>query len=431
MSQDSELKRELGLLEVTLSGVGIIVGAGIYALIGPAAGMAGNAVWLSFGIAALIALFTGLSYAELSSMFPKASAEYEYTNHAFGRRIAFVVGWMIIFSGVTGSSTVALGFGGYFSSITGISVLISSILLIPALSLIILYGIKESAWVAIIFTLIEISGLVLIIFIGIPHLGSVDYFEMPYGFGGIFGAAALVFFAYMGFEDIVKLSEETKNPEKVIPKGLVLALVITIILYMLVPLSAVSVLGWEQLGSSKAPFSDVAYVALGNSAYVLVSVIALFATANTVLIILLVTSRIIYGMAASFSLPHQLARIHPKRRTPWVAIIATMVVSMIFVLAEDIAFVASVNDFILFLTFMVINASLIFLRYREPGRPRPFRVPLTLGRMPLLPVMGIFSCIFLTLHLEGIVMLVGSALVMLGGIVSLLAAKISERSSFK
>ncbi|MHC1631263.1 MAG: APC family permease [Methanotrichaceae archaeon] len=420
MSQNRELKRELSLFEVTLSGVGVILGAGVYALIGRAAGLAGNSVWISFVIAAFIAIFTGLSYAELSSMFPKSSAEYTYTNHAFGQKLAFTIGWLIIFSGIVGSATVSLGFGGYFDALLGLPILPSALLLILVLSIILLYGIKISAWIAIVFTFIETGGLVLIILIGLPHLGSVDYFEMPHGFDGVFEAAALIFFAYMGFEEMVKLSEETKNPEKTIPKALIIALVITIVLYILVALSAVSIVGWNRLGASEAPFAEVASVALGSDAFILMSVIALFATANTVLLMLLSVSRIIYGMADSFVLPQMLAKVHPVTRTPWVAILVTMIFSMLFVFAGDIAFVANVNNFILFVTFGVINAGLIALRYKEPDRSRPFKVPLNLGRLPLLPIMGIFTCAFLTLQLEPKVILVGSALSLIGGILSLI-----------
>jgi APA family basic amino acid/polyamine antiporter len=132
------------------------------------------------------------------------------------------VGWLIIFSGVIGASTVALGFGGYFDALTGVSVLPAAVLLIFVLSLILLWGIRISAWFAIVFTLIETAGLLMVIYIGLPHLGSVDYFEMPHGLSGVFEAAALIFFAYMGFEEMVKLSEETRNPEKNIPLALIL-----------------------------------------------------------------------------------------------------------------------------------------------------------------------------------------------------------------
>lgn len=423
MTEKTELKRELGLFEVTLSGVGIILGAGIYALIGKAAGLAGNSVWLSFAIAALIAIFTGLSYAELSSIFPKASAEYEYTNHAFGHKLAFVVGWMIIFSGVIGASTVALGFGGYFLALTGVPVLTSAVLLILVLSLVLLWGIKISAWFAIVFTLIETAGLLIVIYIGLPHLGSVDYFEMPHGFSGVFEAAALIFFAYMGFEEMVKLSEETRNPERNMPLALIMALAITIVLYMLVAVSVVSVVSWEVVAASGAPFAEVAAEALGPDAFVVISAIALFATANTVLLMLLAASRIAYGMAESSAMPAIFAKVHQKRRTPWAAILVVMLLSMVFVFSGDIAFAASANDFILFATFIVINASLIALRYKDPERPRPFRVPISLGRLPVLPVLGILTCIFLIVHLDRAAILVGFGLALVGGVLALVCCR--------
>jgi len=172
------LRRTLGLFEVTISGVGIILGAGIYALIGEAAGLAGNAVWISFALSALVAVFTGLSYAELASMFPKAAAEYEYTSQAFGRFAAFLVGWLTIFSGVVGAATVALGFAGYFRALTGAPLLPSALLLLAALSAVLFSGIKQSARVDIAFTAIEVLGLVFVILLGIPYLGSVNLLEL-------------------------------------------------------------------------------------------------------------------------------------------------------------------------------------------------------------------------------------------------------------
>jgi APA family basic amino acid/polyamine antiporter len=220
----SPLRRELGLLEVTISGVGIILGAGVYVLIGQSAGLAGNAVWLAFGIAAIMALFTGLSYAELSSLFPKAGAEYDYVSHAFNSRLAFVIGWLVFLSGVLAAATVALGFAGYFFALTSVPLLVSAVVLLILLTLILAYGVRETAWVTVISTVIEISGLVIIIAIGLPHLGSVNYIEMPHGFHGLFAASALIFFAYQGFESMVKFSEETKTPETTIPKALIIAL---------------------------------------------------------------------------------------------------------------------------------------------------------------------------------------------------------------
>jgi APA family basic amino acid/polyamine antiporter len=418
------LRRTLGLFEVTISGVGIILGAGIYALIGEAAGLAGNTVWISFALSALVAVFTGLSYAELASMFPKAAAEYEYTSQAFGRFAAFLVGWLIIFSGVVGAATVALGFAGYFRALTGAPLLPSALLLLAALSAVLFSGIKQSARLAIAFTAIEVLGLVFVILLGIPYLGSVNLLELsPLGYSGIFQASALIFFAFIGFEEIVKLSEEAKDPEKNIPRALILAISASIVLYIMVALSAISVLGWERLSRSSAPFADIAYFALGANASTIISIMALFATTNTVLLMLLASSRIIYGMAHSGSLPRILASVHLRTKSPWTATLLSMIIAMAFVFLEDIALAANVNNFTVFVTFIVINAVLIALRYRKPQMHRPFQVPLSWGRLPILPVLGIFFNAFMLAQLQWQVMAIGLCLTGLGGLAALLSRR--------
>ncbi|MGV8089290.1 MAG: APC family permease [Methanothrix sp.] len=424
MAKKIGLKRTLGLLEVTISGVGIILGAGIYALIGEAAGLAGNAVWISFALSALIALLTGLSYAELASMFPKAAAEYEYTSHAFGGFLAFLVGWMIIFSGVVGAATVSLGFAGYFQALTGAPILPSAIALLALLSAVLLFGITHSTRLAIVLTTVEALGLVLVIFMGIPYLGNVDLLEMtPLGSSGMLQASALIFFAFIGFEEIVKLSEEAKDPEINIPRGLVLAISASIILYILVAISAVSVLGWEELSCSSAPFSDIARYALGPNASAAISVMALFATTNTVLLMLLASSRIIYGMASSGSLPPILSSVYSKTHAPWIATILSMIIAMSFVFLGDIAFVANVNNFTVFVTFIVINAVLISLRYKKPQIARPFRVPISLGKLAVLPILGILFNLLMLTQLEIRVMAIGLGLGGLGALAALISMR--------
>lgn len=419
MENKVKLKRELGLISITLSGVGIVLGAGIYALIGKAAGLAGNSVWLSFVLASLAAIFTGLSYAELSSLFPKASAEYEYTNRAFGKRTAFIIGWLTIISGIVGASAVALGFGGYFNELFNFPSIYAGLILIIALSAIIFYGIKESVWFVVICTLIEASGLLLVILLGIPYLGKVNYIDLPFGFKGVFEAASLIFFAYIGFEGIVKMSEETKNPEKTIPRGLLLSIFISTLIYVLVAISAVSVIGWKGLNESEAPLAQIAFAALGKNAFIILSLIALFATANTVLLTLLGSSRIMYGMADSLSLPNSLAAVHNSRRTPWLAILLTMLLAMVFVLPGNITFVAKATNFLIFLTFIIINAAVIILRFKEPQLERPFNVPISISKVPIFPVLGLAFCVFMLLQLEKNVLLLGILLTLIGGILSL------------
>ncbi|MEM7819520.1 MAG: APC family permease [Candidatus Aenigmatarchaeota archaeon] len=409
------LKRELGLIETTMCGVGIILGAGIYALVGKAAGIAGNAVWISFLLGAIVAALTGLSYAELSSMFPKASAEYEYIRKSFGKRIAFIIGWLIIFSGAIAGATVALGFAGYFNSLFSIPIIPMAIILIILLSFIIFYGIKQSAGVAIILTIIEALGLFIIIYIGLPFLGKINYFDTP-KIDGIFSASALIFFAFIGFEEIVKLSEETKNPKRTIPRALILSIIITTIIYIFVSVSAVSVLGWQRLSKSSAPLADVASVAFGSNAFMIISIAALFSTTNTVLLVLLASTRITYGMAKSCSLPKKLSLIHKKRRTPWTAIILIALISILFIFT-DIEIAASVTDFTIFVTFIIINASVIILRYKEPKTRRIFKVPIHIGKMPILPIFGSIFSFLLLVSLKFDAILYGLVLLFTGFIV--------------
>jgi APA family basic amino acid/polyamine antiporter len=415
------LKRELGLLEVTLAGVGIILGAGIYVLIGQAAGLAGNALWFAFGLSAIIALLTGLSYAELSSMFPKAGAEYDYVTNAFNVRFGFVIGWLVFLSGVLAAATVALGFAGYFSILTRFPLIISAVVLLVLLTALLGYGVKETARVAVISTLVEASGLVLIIAIGLPHIGSVNYLEMPQGFSGLFAASALIFFAYQGFESMVKFSEETKSPETTVPKAIILAVVICVIFYVLVALSVVSLLGWQQLAVSKAPFADIVSGMLGPDAAILIAIIALFATANTALMSMYASSRVLYGMAGSSPLTAGFAWVHPVQRTPWIAIAVCGILSVALLFIGDIAFIANMTNFTLFVTFIVINAAVIFLRYRSPNTSRPFRIPLSIGRLPLIPLGGLVFCIFLLIQQELSVLGFGVVLTAVGIVLMVIA----------
>lgn len=414
MEGGGRLKRALGLPEVTLSGIGIILGAGVYALIGEAAGLAGNAVWAAFGISAVMAACTGLSYAELSSMFPRASAEYAYVGQVFGRKVAFLVGWLILASGVLSAATVALGFGGYASGISGIPIVPAALILIAGLAAIGVYGIRETALFAIAMTLIEAGGIVFVIVVGLPYLGSADYFTMPNGVPGLFQASALVFFAYMGFEEMVKLAEETKEPEKTIPRALVFALITAVVLYMLVTVSAVSVLGWEGLAATPAPFAAIAETTLGGNASFAISLVALCATANTSLLLIVATSRLAWGMAGDGVLPAHLAQVHPTFGTPWVAVAAAAILAATFTLPGEIAAVANATNFALFLTFALINATVIVLRLREPDTPRPFRVPIAVRGVPLVPLLGIFFSIFLILQIEVEIVLLGIGILIAG-----------------
>jgi len=389
----AKLKRVLGLFETTMYGVGIILGAGIYVLIGQAAGIAGNAMWISFLAAAVVSVFTGLSFAELSTMFPKESAGYLYTKMAFkSSALSFLVGWLILFVLVVAAAAVALGFGGYLSAMFGVPIIPSALVLIALLTFLNHLGIKDAAWANIMMTVIELFGVLLIIALGFGHFGSVDYFEMPAGMGGVMSAAILVFFAYLGFENLVNISEEVKNPRKTMPKAIVYSIAITTIIYILVALSSVSIIPWQQLGLSKAPLADVANAAWPGSA-ALLSGIALFSTTNTVLFLLIACSRMMYGMAREGALHKMFAAVHEARQTPTFSIIVTMLLSMAFVMIGNIKTVAELTNWGTFMIFISVNASLIALRKTEPKAKRPFRVPFRIGWFPVLPFLGILTCL--------------------------------------
>jgi len=408
-----KLKRSLGLFETTCYGVGIILGAGIYALLGTGAGIAGNLLWLSFIIAAVIAIFTGLSYAELSSICPKEAAEYNYTKKAFKRKsISFIVGWIMIIAGIIAAATVSLGFANYFSHIFGTPIVPTAIALVAILSIINFVGIKESAKLNIIETAIEFFGLLIIIVLGFSFIGkNINYFEAPNGLTGVFSAVLVIFFAYIGFEGVVNISEETKNPVKTIPKALILSIVISTILYILVSISALSVMGWQQLSQSKAPFSDIANVAAPNlNLSLLMAVIALFATSNTVLIELIITSRIFYGIAKDGSLPKSLSKINSKRKTPHIAIFVTMILTMLAISIGNIKTVAILTDIGIFLVYFAINISLIWLRFKEPKIERPFKSPINIGKLPVLALIGVIFSLAMLIHVEHI-LLIGELIV--------------------
>lgn len=422
MEGESELKKELSLLEITLVGIGNILGAGIYVLMGKAAGLAGNMVWFSFLFAGVAASLSALSYMELSSMYPRAGAEYEFAKRAFGERVGLFVGLLVVYFVILTSSAVALGFGRYFSNLFGGGSLIGAVSLFIVLSLIMVYGIKESARLAGIITLIELSGLLIIIYVGIPYVGKVNYFEAP-NLSGVFEASALIFFAFLGFEDIVRLSQETKDAEKTTPRALLIAIFFTVFIYICVALSAVSVLDFQVLGLSGVPLADVAAVAFGDKAFVLLSWIALFSTMNTVLVVMLGGSRIVYGMAQAGSLPRSFSKIHSRYQTPWAAIFGVACLSILFVLFRDITTVANISNFMIFIVFFMVNISLIKLRYSDHERRRPFKVPFSIGRFPLLPSLGALSSVFLFSQLNAEVITYGLVLVGISILIVLLKTR--------
>lgn len=430
----SELTRHMGLFHLTMYGVGLTLGAGIYVLIGEAAGFAGNSMWISFVIGAIVAVFAGLSYAELATLFPKAAAEYTFVKNAFKNNFfAFVIGWLTAITSVIVAATVSLGFGGYLTQFIDIPITIGAIIIVSILSIVNFIGIKESSWANTIFAIITAGGLALIIFLGFvaEPTEQIDYFETPNGFTGIILAFVLIFFAFIGFEDMANVAEEVRRPQKTIPRAIILSVLITGVIYILVSLSVIQILDWKVLANSSAPLADVAHKALGENGSITLSLIALFATASTVLITLVAGARILYGMSKSGSLPMFLSKVHFKTKTPWIAVIVIFATSVGFTLVGDIVIVANITVFAVVITFAVINLAVIVLRYSEPNLERKFKVPLNIGKFPILPLFGLGATIYMAIQFEIQVVFAGLAIIGIGSTVYAIIKKFKDNNHEK
>ncbi|MBK5289666.1 MAG: APC family permease [Acidimicrobiia bacterium] len=385
----SKLNRSLGLLQVTASGVGIIVGAGIYALLGAATKSAGGVVWMSFGAAGLLSALTALSYAELSSMYPSAGAEFEYTRHVAPAFVAFVVGWMMILGLVVAGGAVALGFAGYFRHFVDVPAPVVAVGLLVAMGGIATLGIERAARLTVVLSVLQVAGLVAVIIVGAPHLGDYDLVGGA-SVGRVLGGAALVFFAFIGFDEVITLAAETRDPARTVPRALLIALAISTALYMAVGVAAVSVLGPNALAESATPLADVMHTAIGSASSDAMAIAAMIATINTTLLVVTAASRLTWSMATVGTLPPAL-RVLNRRQVPARAIGLAVMVAAGCAAMGRIALVAGVTDFAVFLVFVAVNATVIGLRFRQPNHRRPFRVPWSIGKVPVPAVFALLT----------------------------------------
>jgi len=407
------LKPVLGPAQLFFYSVGVIVGAGIYSVIGAAAGLAGEALWLSFLLGALAALLTGLSYAEMATAFPYAGAEYIYVQKAMPRWrwAAFGTGAIILIGGAATAATVAVAFAGYVRIFFDLPEMVSALGLLVACTALGLWGLRESSWANIVFTLIEVAGLVLVITVGLTRDSfGAALAALPHS--GVMASAAIIFFVYLGFEEIANLAEEVRDPARDLPRAIFASIVATTVLYVLVALAVVALVTPRELAASEAPLATALASVWPRSAGLL-SAVALFATANTVLITLIATARVAFSMGRDGGMPTALARVLPARQTPWVASLLIFAIAAALIPIGKLDFLAGLSSFAAVLAFLAVNVALIVLRFRRPDQPRPFRVPLAIGRLPVLPVLGIAALGLLLLHFERVVYLAGLGAIVL------------------
>lgn len=382
------LRRSLSLPLLFFYGLGTIVGAGIYVLTGEVAGEAGLGTPVAFALAALIAACTAFSYAELSARFPAAAGEAVYLKTAFLRRLpAALAGWGVVAVGTVSSATLAHGFHGYLGLFLDVPAAVAVTGLIVLLGAIAAWGIRESAWFAAAVTCIELGGLAWVVISGADALTTLPdrWPEMLPSAGGVtwigLGAGAfLAFYAFIGFEDMVNVAEEVREPQRTLPRAIIGALLASTALYVLVALVAVLTVPMERLAGSPVPLAEVVRAGTDREP-VWIGLVSLVAVINGALIQIIMASRVLYGMGLRGMAPARLARVHPARRTPLLATVGVTVAVLLFALALPLGDLARITSLITLLVYAGVNAALWRIRLRD-GRASgsvawPLWVPVT------------------------------------------------------
>ncbi|EPH41504.1 putative transporter [Streptomyces aurantiacus JA 4570] len=383
--------------------IGDILGTGIYATTGKVAGKVGGALWLPFAIGFVVAILTAASYVELVGKYPKAAGAALYTQKAFKVPfLTFIVAFMVMASGLSSASAAARAFSGdYLSELTGDAlpptlVAIAFILLLAALNL---RGVSESVKTNVVLTVVELTGLLIILAIGAWAVLSGDgeparltEFEAS-GTGyalltGVLGATALGFFAFVGFEDSVNMAEETKDPTRTFPKAIFIGVAVTGTIYVLVALVSSLLVDYRTLSGSSGPLLEVVKAGGVDFPHKLFALIALFAVTNSALINIMMASRLCYGMANERILPRAMSRVLPRRRTPIVGIVFVSLLAVGLVSTGEIEGLGDTTAFLLLCVFAVVNVAVLVLR-RDPVDHAHFRTP------TILPILGAITALVL------------------------------------
>lgn len=395
-TEQPRLLPTMGAGMLALYGLGSMLGAGVYGLVGKAAGMLGGMVWASFLIAMVAALLTGLSYAALGSRYPRAGGAAYVIQRAFGKpMLSYVAGLCVVASGLTSMATGSRIVATNLQSLFGwqaLPVTLIAVLYLAALCALVWRGLRESLWFNALCTLVEASGLILVIVLGARFWGKTDLLELPTQQDWAATAllltqsAVLTFFAFIGFEDTLNVSEEVKNPARNVPLGLISAMLGATVLYILIAITAVSVVHWDVLATAPAPLGAVMQRAAPWIPAVVYTVVTIFAVANTALINFVMGSRLIFGMSRQGLLPKVLARIHPTRNTPHIAALAIFSVASILLFLGDVSQLATATVILLLGVFTLMNLAQIALTSRTGEPVAPVRLPI------IVPILGGLIC---------------------------------------
>jgi amino acid transporter len=388
------LRRALGVWAITVYAVGDILGAGIYALVGKVAAASGSAAWVSFLVSAVLALLTGLTYAELAARFPVAAGAAAYCRRAFSSpALSFLVGIFVLASGISSAATVSRAFVGYLEPFVSLPPLTTSLAVLALMTAVNYAGIEESARVNLVLTAVELSGLLLVIGVGLLHAASLPG-GLPLGRlvpsaqpQAIFAGATIAFFAYIGFEDTVNVAEEVRDPSRALPRAILAAIGFTCFLYAAVTATALLVVPVQTLAESGAPLLQVLEISGVAIPPGMFSLVALFSIGNTGLLNLVMASRLAYGMAREGLLPRVFASVDPVRQTPRVAVLGSFVLASLLTVSGGVQVLAQTTSFLLLCVFALLHVALFVVKRREPAVPGGgFRTP------TWTPVIGALLC---------------------------------------
>jgi len=415
------LKRTLNLLDATSVGIGAIIGAGIFVVLGIAIGYAGPSIIISIIIAGIVASFTAFSFAELGSAIPKEGGAYQFAFELISPFAGFLVGCLWLFAQIVAGAAISLGFASYFVAVfPAFSVKIVAVLAALVLTGLNLVGIKQSTTINNILVIVKIAVLCSFIGFGLfqMHPQNLSQFS-PSGLFGVLQGAGFIFFAYLGFGRIATLGEEVKNPERNVPLAILIALIVSLVLYVLTAFTAMGLQDYRILAQSGSPLAEAAK-ATGNFTLVAaVSLGALIATVSVLLTSLIGLSRVAFAMARNGQLPTSIARVSSRFGTPYVSVLVMGALLTVLAFALDLKQAAAITSFALLATHLIVNLSAIRLRKKMPSSAKKFRVPF----FPLIPSLGLVSCVILMFSLPQESWVAAAAVVALSAVLYLLRRK--------
>ncbi len=365
MTTTNELARRINLPLLVLYGLGTILGAGIYVLVGKVAAEAGLLAPLSFIFAAFVAWLTALSYSRLVVLFPKSAGEAVYVEHGFRQHwLTLSVGLLIMLTGIVSAATLVNGFMGYFVLLFSVNEQLAMVVVVIVLSGLAIWGIAESLLVAALITVIEIVGLLIVLFfcgdalLRLPeHFDEVFIPSSAVQVAGVLSGAFLAFYAFIGFEDMVNVVEEVKDPQRNMPRAILWVVILSTTLYVLIALVATLSLPLKELAQSQAPLADILTSRNAQAAKV-VSIISIFAIVNGVLIQMIMASRVCYGMSKRYGGPSWLHQVSALTKTPVIATVLVSVAILLFALYFPLVLLAKFTSFCIFIIFALVNLSL-------------------------------------------------------------------------